>query len=171
MKALILAAGEGTRMRPLTLDKPKPMLPVAGIPLLEHILLWLRKHGVDQVAINLNYRPEAITGYLGDGSRWGVEITYSYEDPILGTAGAAKKLEDYFEDGPFVIVYGDVLTDMDLMRLLRFHHDREAAATMAARNRRLMPAGAGPVYRRRPVRRAGSRGHRRAPGRGCAPCS
>ena len=131
MKALILAAGEGTRLRPLTLDKPKPMLPVAGIPLLEHILLWLRKHGVDQVAINLNYRPEAITGYLGDGSRWGVEITYSYEDPILGTAGAAKRLEEYFEDGPFVIVYGDVLTDMDLMRLLRFHHDREAAATMA----------------------------------------
>ena len=130
MKALVLGAGEGIRLRPLTLDKPKPMLPIAGKPLLEHTLLWLKSHGIVQVAINLHYRPEAITGYLGDGARWGVEITYSHENPILGTAGAAKKLDGYLDE-PFVVVYGDVLTDLDLTALIGYHQRKGAMATIA----------------------------------------
>ena len=130
MKALILAAGEGTRLRPLTLDRPKPMLPIDGRPLLEHIIGWLRHHGITEIAINLHYRPEAVTDCLGDGGRLGVRLTYSYEDPILGTAGAARQLADFLGDppadtgnyrAPFVVVYGDVLTDLDLGELLRFH--------------------------------------------------
>ncbi|MFC2030400.1 NDP-sugar synthase [Chloroflexota bacterium] len=131
MKALILAAGEGSRLRPLTSDKPKPMLPIAGRPLLEHILLWLKGHGVHEVAINLHYKPEAITGYLGDGARWGMAITYSPEDPVLGTAGAAKKLEGYFRAEAFLVVYGDVLTDLDLGALVGFHRSRGGVATLA----------------------------------------
>jgi len=126
MKALVLAAGEGTRLRPLTLDKPKPMLPIAGKPLLEHTIEWLKHHGITQIAINLHHKPEAITSHFGDGHRWGVEITYSYENPILGTAGAIKKLEDYF-DGTFVVFYGDVLTDMNLSALIEFHRKTRRA--------------------------------------------
>jgi len=127
LKALILAAGEGTRLRPLTLERPKPMLPVAGRPLLEHIVAWLRRHGITQLAINLHYRPEAIAQYFGDGSRFCLDITYSYEDPILGTAGAAKKLHSFLADGPFLVVYGDVLTDLDLAALCAFHSRQLAA--------------------------------------------
>ncbi len=126
MKALILAAGEGTRLRPLTLVKPKPMLPVAGQPLIEHIITWLRSYGVEQIVINLHYKPETITSYFGDGHSWGVKIIYSYEDPILGTAGAAKKLQDFL-DQSFLVVYGDVLTDLDLKALVAFHRIQIAA--------------------------------------------
>jgi len=127
MKALILAAGEGTRLRPLTLHKPKPMLPVAGRPLLAHIIEWLRSHAITRLAINLHYKPETIRDYFGDGSRFGVDITYSYEDRILGTAGAARRLEWFLSDGTFVVVYGDVLTNLDLTALVRFHRERLAA--------------------------------------------
>lgn len=120
-RALILAAGEGTRLRPFTLDRPKPMLPIHGIPLLEHTVRWLCRHGITHIAINLHYCPHVITGHFGDGSAFGVQIAYSYEDPILGTAGAARKLRWFLADGPFVVIYGDVLTDLDLSALLTFH--------------------------------------------------
>lgn len=123
-KALILAAGEGTRLRPLTLDRPKPMVPIAGRPLLEHTVAWLRRFGVREIAINLHYHPEAIVGYFGDGAAFGVRITYSHEDRLLGTAGAARKLADFLAGGPFLVVYGDVLTDLDLGQLWRFHRER-----------------------------------------------
>jgi len=129
-RALILAAGEGTRLRPLTLDCPKPMLPVAGQPLLEHTIRWLSAHGIREIAINLHHQPEAITDYFGDGRRFGVHITYSLEDPILGTAGAAKRLEHFFT-GDFVVVYGDVLTNLDLTALIGFHRRQLAAVTVA----------------------------------------
>ena len=121
MKALILAAGEGTRLRPLTLACPKPMLPIAGRPLLEHTIAWLKRHGVTHIVINLHHRPEAITSHFGDGHRWGVQITYSYEKRLLGTAGAARKLQFFF-DSTFVLIYGDVLTDMNLTAMLNFHY-------------------------------------------------
>lgn len=120
MKAMILAAGEGTRLRPLTLDRPKPMLPIGGKPLLEHLVRWLRRHGIADMAINLHYKPEAITDYFGDGRRFGVSITYSYEERLLGTAGAVKRLEGTFDD-TFVVVYGDLLTNLDLGALIQFH--------------------------------------------------
>lgn len=120
-RALILAAGQGTRLRPLTDDCPKPMVPINGQPLLGYLVGWLNCHRIQEVAINLHYRPQVITDYFGDGAAFGVKITYSYEDPILGTAGAARKLTSFFQDGPFVVVYGDVLTDLDLSALMAAH--------------------------------------------------
>jgi NDP-sugar pyrophosphorylase family protein len=125
-RALILAAGEGSRLRPLTLDRPKPMVPIAGRPLLEHTVGWLRRYGVREIAINLNYHPAAIVDHFGDGVRFGVSIRYSYEDPVLGTAGAVRKLADFLGQGTFLVVYGDVLTDLDLAALLAFHRAQVA---------------------------------------------
>lgn len=127
---MILAAGEGTRLRPLTDTCPKPMLPVGGRPLLEHTIRWLRRHGVREVAINLHYRPEAITQYFGDGRRFGVAITYSPEARLLGTAGAVRQLEAFF-DATFAVIYGDVLTDLDLTALADFHRASGSVATLA----------------------------------------
>lgn len=125
MKAMILAAGEGTRLRPLTLTRPKPMLSVAGRPALEWITAWLRLYGLEQIVINLHYRPEAVTQHFGDGSAFGVKIDYSVEETILGTAGGAKRVENLLTE-TFVVVYGDVLTDLDLQPLIRLHQSHEA---------------------------------------------
>ena len=130
MRALILAAGEGTRLRPLTLTCPKPMLPVGGRPVLEHLVRLLRRHGVTEIAINLHYRPEVIVRHFGDGARFGVSITYSPEERLLGSAGAAKRLEWFFGE-TFFVLYGDVLTDLDLGSLVDRHRARRAAATLA----------------------------------------
>jgi NDP-sugar pyrophosphorylase family protein len=130
MKAMILAAGEGTRLRPLTDIYPKPMLPVGGQPLLERTVGWLRAHGIAEIAINLHHRPEAITRHFGDGSRFGVRITYSPEEQLLGTAGAVRRLEGFF-DTTFAVVYGDVLTDLDLTALAAFHAGSGSVATLA----------------------------------------
>ena len=120
MKAMILAAGEGTRLRPLTLSQPKPMLPVVGRPVLEHIIAWLRHYGVNQIAINLHHCPDAVIEHFGDGARFGVQVSYSQEKTILGTAGGVKRVANFFES-TFVLIYGDVLTDLDLNRLMEFH--------------------------------------------------
>ncbi len=125
-RALILAAGEGTRLRPLTLERPKPMLPINGKPLLAHTLEWLRQQEIDHIAINLHHCPDQIVNTFGDGSLLGVHITYSYEDPIMGTAGAVRKLNGFLGDHPVVVVYGDVLTNLNLNSLLAFH--RQAIA-------------------------------------------
>jgi phosphoheptose isomerase/UTP-glucose-1-phosphate uridylyltransferase len=125
-RAVVLAAGEGSRLRPLTLDRPKPMLPINGKPLLQYTLEWLRRYGVQDVAINLHYQPEVIVKHFGDGADLGLRIIYSHEDPILGTAGAVRKLEHFAGDTPVVVVYGDVLTDLDLQALLSFHHQAVA---------------------------------------------
>jgi NDP-sugar pyrophosphorylase family protein len=122
-KALVLAAGEGSRLRPLTLTMPKPMVPIGGRPLLEHTLNWLRSYGVRDVAINLHYHGKAVTSYFGNGSGLGVRITYSPEETILGTAGAVRKLRDFF-DGPALVIYGDLLTNVNLDRLMAFHGNR-----------------------------------------------
>jgi len=126
LKALILAAGEGTRLRPLTLDRPKPMLPVRGKPVLGHIIEWLGRHGVADIAVNLHYMPGAIEAYLGDGAGHGIRLVYSREEFLLGSAGAARHLAGYLGDGPFVVAYGDVLTDLDLGALLALHNKKVA---------------------------------------------
>ena len=123
MKALILAAGKGTRLGELTATFPKPMLPVDGRPLLAHHIQWLSRHGVTRIAINLHHAADVVRDYFGDGSRFGVEIVYSYEPELLGTAGAAKKLE-WFLDECFVVVYGDVYTNVDLSQLAAWHNAR-----------------------------------------------
>jgi mannose-1-phosphate guanylyltransferase len=130
VKALILAAGEGTRLRPLTLTQPKPMLRIGGRPILEHIVAQLADIGIRDLAINLHYRPEAITDYFGDGADFGVRIVYSREPSLLGSAGAAKALEGFFDE-PFVVWYGDVLADIDLTGLIERHTRTGAAASLA----------------------------------------
>jgi len=124
---MILAAGEGTRLRPHTLTVPKPMLPVAGRPTIEWIVLWLRHFGIRDIVINLHHQPGPVLKYFGDGSALGVKITFSAEDAILGTAGGVKKVGSLFKE-PFVVVYGDVLTDMDLCALMEFHAARDSQA-------------------------------------------
>jgi mannose-1-phosphate guanylyltransferase len=122
IKVMILAAGEGTRLRPLTLTRPKPMLPVGGLPVLEWIVAWLRFYDVRELAINLHHCPDAVTEHFGDGAAFDVKIRYSPEPTIMGSAGGLKLLEEFFS-GTFVVAYGDVLTDMDLSRLLAFHQE------------------------------------------------
>ena len=132
MKALILAAGEGTRLRPLTLDRPKPMLPIAGKPLLEHLVNLLVAHGVCDIAINLDYKPDVVTSHFGDGGAWRARIVYSHEERMLGTAGAVRRLQ-WFLDERFFVLYGDVLTDLDLTALAAFHSQRRAVLSAASR--------------------------------------
>jgi NDP-sugar pyrophosphorylase family protein len=129
-KGVILAAGRGERLRPLTDGLPKPMLPIAGRPLLEHLLALLVEAGVREVAINLYHRPEAILSYLGDGSRLGLRVVYSREETLLGTAGALRPLAPFL-DRTFFVLYGDVLSSLDLRRLAEFHRQRGGALTMA----------------------------------------
>lgn len=130
MKAMVLAAGQGTRLSPLTDHTPKPMITLGGKPALEHAVLLLRKHHITDITINLHHLPHVITEYFGDGSRWDVRITYSFERELLGTAGAVKNLENSFE-GSFLVFYGDNLTDCDLARLCEVHRIRGGAGTIA----------------------------------------
>ncbi len=129
MKVMILAAGEGTRLRPLTLKVPKALLPVGGVPLIERTLLWLKSHGISEVAINLHHLGERIKDFLGDGSRFGVKIAYSPEETLLGTAGGVKRMEHFFDD-TFVVVYGDIITDFNLSAMTSFHGQKKAIATL-----------------------------------------
>jgi len=129
-QAMILAAGAGTRLRPITEDIPKCMVPIGGKPLLEHTIRHLRAFGVTDLVINLNYLPDRVTDYFGDGSAWDVKLTYSYEAEALGTAGGVKHGADHFR-GPFFVWYGDNLSRCDLGRLYAFHRDRGGVASMA----------------------------------------
>lgn len=131
MKAMLLAAGLGTRLKPLTDNLPKCMLPIAGKPVLEHNLEWLKRYGVNQVMINLYHLPQVVKDYFGDGSNWGMKITYSLEKEILGTAGGVKNVAWFFDEGPFFVWYGDNLSTCDLGRLLRFHQEKGGVLTIA----------------------------------------
>ncbi|MGE3311013.1 MAG: NDP-sugar synthase [Limisphaerales bacterium] len=131
MKAMVLCAGYGTRLGDLTREIPKPMLPVAGRPLLAYLLGHLRAHGFNEIAINLHFQPQLIRDTFGDGSRWNLRLHYSDEPSLLGTAGGVKRVEEFFRDQPsFLIQYGDILTDHDLGALVRFHQQRQALATL-----------------------------------------
>lgn len=131
MKAFILAAGLGTRLRSLGLDVPKVMVPVGGKPLLQHHIELFREQGIREFVVNLHYLPEKITGFFGDGSKLGVKITYSQEPELLGTAGAVKKMEQILRDGTFLVFYGDNLVRVKFAPLLEFHRTRHALATVA----------------------------------------
>ncbi len=133
-KAILLAAGRGARLRPLTETVPKCMVEIAGKPLLERNVAWLKKYGVTDLVINLHYLPESVAGHFGDGSRWGVRITYSREPELLGTAGAVKNVADFF-DGPFFVWYGDNLSTCRLDRLWAMHASRGGVATIALHER------------------------------------
>lgn len=131
MKAMILAAGVGSRLDPLTRNLPKPMVPIVNKPVMEHIIDLLARHGFKDIIVNLHYLGEQIQQYFGDGKKWGVHITYSPEDRLWGDAGSVKRCEDFFDDDTFLVVGGDDLADIDLRRLVRFHRDKKALATIA----------------------------------------
>jgi len=131
IRAMVMAAGAGTRLRPLTQRVPKPMVPVAGKPVLEYTLINLRKQGITDVILNLHAYPEQIQNYFGDGSRMGLNLSYSNEPTLMGTAGGVKKAEWFLKGGTFIVMSGDGLTAIDLQRLIRFHHQKKSLATMA----------------------------------------
>lgn len=134
MKAMILAAGLGTRLRPLTETIPKPLLPVGGTPLIVWNLLLLRAGGIRDVMINLHYLGSMIEDELGDGSRWDMQISYSHEPELLGTGGGLKAAEGFFEGQPFFVMNGDTLIDLDLQAFLDFHHSQGGDATLVLRD-------------------------------------
>ncbi|MEA4883801.1 MAG: sugar phosphate nucleotidyltransferase [Clostridia bacterium] len=129
MKAMLLGAGEGTRLRPITATRPKPMIPVVNRPIMEHILLLLKAHGVREVYSNLYYLADQIESYFGDGSSLGMTVKFKVEERLPGTAGGVKNLEDHFDE-TFIVISGDLLTDFDLTRALEFHRNRGAIATI-----------------------------------------
>ncbi len=135
MKAVILAGGEGSRLRPLTLGRPKPMTPLFGKPVLGHILDLLRRHGIREAAVTLGYLPAAVTDFFGDGSQLGMKLTYFVEKEPLGTAGGVKKCMDYLGEEDFLVLSGDGVCDLDLGQFMALHQSRRSAASLALARR------------------------------------
>jgi len=136
MKAIIMAGGQGTRLRPLTSDQPKPMIPIVNAPCVEHIVKLLERHGFTDIAVTLQFLPDEIRDYFGDGSEWGVKMRYSIEDAPAGTAGSVKMAEQQLglEGERLLIISGDALTDADLSRLVEFHEEKGSEATMVLKS-------------------------------------
>jgi len=129
MKAVIMAGGQGTRLRPLTSNQPKPMIRVANVPCMEHIVNLLKRHGFTDILATLAYMPDSIRGYFGDGSGWDVSMEYSVEEEPMGTAGSVKLVEERLGER-FVVVSGDALTDVDLGAAVAFHEERGGEVTL-----------------------------------------
>lgn len=129
MKAVIMAGGEGTRLRPLTCNRPKPMVPIANKPVMEHIIELLKKHNIKEVAVTLQYMPELIKEYFNNGEEHNISIKYYTEQIPLGTAGSVKNAEDFLDD-TFLVISGDALTDIDLTKAIDFHYKKGAMATL-----------------------------------------
>jgi mannose-1-phosphate guanylyltransferase len=129
MKGMILAGGLSTRLYPLTLDLPKPLVPVLDRPVVGHVIEYLKKHGVDDIVINVHYFPEAVTAFVGNGSRFGVRVSYLHETELMGSAGAVRQVADRFPE-TFVVIGCDDVTEIDLGSALSFHHARKAEATI-----------------------------------------
>src|SRR5262249_28661417 len=118
-------------LRPLTHHRPKPMVPVVNRPVMEHILRLLHRHGITDIVATLHYRADDIEAYFGDGSEFGVHLSYTVEASPLGTAGSVKQAESRLGEGDFLIISGDALTDIDLTQFLAYHRERGALATLA----------------------------------------
>ncbi|MFO1261837.1 MAG: NDP-sugar synthase [Rhodoferax sp.] len=153
-KGMILAAGQGTRVRPLTKDLPKPMIPILGKPVMEYLVGHMARHGVRQIMVNVAYHHRKIEEYFGDGSRWGVEIGYSYEGTLdhgdilpcpLGSAGGMRRIQDFsgFFDETTLVVCGDALIDLDISAAVAEHRRQGAMATVLAQT---VPAQEAPNY-------------------------
>jgi mannose-1-phosphate guanylyltransferase len=145
MKAMILAAGKGTRVRPITHTIPKPLIPILQKPVMEFLLELLRKHGFDQIMVNVSHLAEEIESYFRDGQRFGVQIAYSFEGEIidgdlvgsaLGSAGGLRKIQDFnpFFDDTFVVLCGDALIDLDLTAAVKYHKEKGAIATIITKS-------------------------------------
>ena len=130
MKAVIMAGGEGTRLRPQTSNLPKPMLPLVGRPMMEHIVSLLRRHGITDIVVTVAFLPNAIRSYFGDGSELGVRMVYATEESPLGTAGSVRNAREQLTER-FLVISGDVLTDIDLSSVIAFHEKNRASATLA----------------------------------------
>jgi mannose-1-phosphate guanylyltransferase/phosphomannomutase len=128
-----MAGGEGTRLRPLTSNQPKPMVPVVGKPCMEHIVELLRRHGINDVIVTVAFLPQAIRSYFGDGSSLGVNIEYSVEESPLGTAGSVRLASGRLDD-TFIVISGDALTDVNLERIVDFHREKGAAVTIGLKS-------------------------------------
>jgi len=129
---MVLAAGLGTRLRPITFDMPKPMVPVLNRPVMEHILRLLSKHGFEETIANLYWFPELIQEHFGDGSECGVKLSYSREEALLGTSGGVRHAADFLGD-EFLVISGDALTDIDLTAMRAFHESHDGIATLATK--------------------------------------
>ncbi|MEB3190486.1 MAG: NDP-sugar synthase [Snowella sp.] len=145
MKAMILAAGKGTRVRPITYTIPKPMIPILQKPVMEFLLELLRQHGFDQIMVNVSHLAEEIESYFRDGQRFGVQIAYSFEGQIedgrlvgaaIGSAGGLRRIQDFnpFFDDTFVVLCGDALIDLDLTAALQYHREKGAIATIVTKS-------------------------------------
>lgn len=132
-RAMLLAAGFGTRLRPITLSVPKPLLPLGEVPLIDHQLRYLAVGGIRKVMINLHYLGGKIRAHVGDGGRFGLAVSYSEEEAILGTGGGIKKAETFFEGRAFVALNADALLDADIGEVARRHVEGRAAATMVVK--------------------------------------
>jgi mannose-1-phosphate guanylyltransferase/phosphomannomutase len=133
MKAVVVAGGEGTRLRPLTSNQPKPMVPIVGKPCMEHILELLKKHGLEDVVVTLAFMPQAIRSYFGNGEPLGISLEYSVEETPLGTAGSVKLAAGNAGES-LLVISGDALCDIDLTSLIEFHRRRQAAVTIALKS-------------------------------------
>ncbi len=129
MKAVVMAGGEGSRLRPLTIGRPKPMVPMVSKPVVAHILDLLKRQGITDVVITLHFMPEVVQSYFGDGQSLGMKLRYTIEETPLGTAGSVKNAQKFLDE-PFLIVSGDAVTDIDLQEIVAFHRERGAEATL-----------------------------------------
>ncbi|HWM53780.1 MAG TPA: NDP-sugar synthase [Solirubrobacterales bacterium] len=132
MKAMVLAAGLGTRLRPITFGIPKPMAPVVNRPVMEHGMRLLARHRFTETIANLHWFPETIEGHFGDGSEFGLELSYSHEEQLLGTAGGVRNVAGFLGDS-FLVIAGDALTDIDLAAMREFHESHGGMATVATK--------------------------------------
>ena len=135
MRAIVMAGGEGTRLKSVTGDRPKPMALLAGKPVLEHILALLRRNGITEACLTLRYRPEVIRDYFGDGSAFGMKLEYHVEAEPLGTAGGVRACAAWYGREDFLVISGDAACDFDLRALAKAHRERGAAVTMALYSR------------------------------------
>jgi mannose-1-phosphate guanylyltransferase/phosphomannomutase len=131
MRAVVMAGGEGTRLRPLTTSFPKPLLPIVDRPMLHHVLTHLVRHGVNESVVTVQFMAGLIRSYFGDGDEVGMRLDYTTDDRPLGTAGSVQRAADQLGNETFLVVSGDALTDIDLTALVEFHRDRGALATVA----------------------------------------
>jgi len=130
MKAIILAGGEGKRLRPVINDIPKPMAPVKGIPFLEYLVLQLKKQNIKDIIFSTGYKGSIIKSYFQDGDNWDINIEYSEEDKPLGTGGALRKAGELIDDEQFIVMNGDSFFDIEFKQLIAFHEDKQAVATI-----------------------------------------
>jgi mannose-1-phosphate guanylyltransferase/phosphomannomutase len=133
MKAVIMAGGEGTRLRPLTSNQPKPLIPLANRPMMEHVVRLLTHHGFEDVVVTLAFLPQTIRDYFGDGSEFGVRMVYATEETPLGTAGSVRNAQAELDE-TFLVISGDVLTDIDLSAVVKYHREKGAMATLALKS-------------------------------------